>query len=303
MFTRRRPPRPLIALAAALLATSGCGPEPKTPPLVENGVDVRVIVEGAGRINLGPEVTCTNECVWSVPADRPVTITASGSGASVFVGWHGVCDVFPQSCERVFEDGDVAVATFAPHALRFRLIGDGEGLFRVTIAGVDTLCDEPCGIGLSDPLLVAITYEPLGTSGTTLGNWGGACADAILPNYCLVQVTGATDVSKRWFHPPVAHDDTFTMDTGASLEISAPGVLENDTDTPGDVLIAEPVAGRGVAHGSLTLRPDGGFTYTPDDGFEGTDRFVYRARDAFGNRSNVATVTILVRAPDGISVP
>ena len=284
--------RSLLALGAVLLATGGCGPETSEPPILDDGVDVRIVVQGQGRVGWGPEFACFDDCVWSLPADEPVTLTASGAEAYFFAGWSGACDPFPQACERVFEDGAVATVKFARHVLRFRPTGDGEGGFRINVDGVDTLCDAPCGIGLDRPLQVAITYDPQGTTGTVLGNWGGACTDASLPDYCLVRVTNGTDVSKRWTHPPVAFDDAYEMVWDTALDVPEPGVLANDTDTPGDVLTAELAPGQGVAHGSLTLRPDGGFTYTPDLGYSGTDAFGYRARDDFGNRSDVATVTI-----------
>ena len=44
----------------------------------------------------------------------------------------------------------------------------------------------------------------------------------------------------------------------------------------------------------MTLNANGSFTYTPTAGFSGTDSFTYNAKDAGGNPSNTATVTLTV---------
>jgi VCBS repeat-containing protein len=90
--------------------------------------------------------------------------------------------------------------------------------------------------------------------------------------------------------PPVAHDDSYTVQAGDVLHVAAPGVLANDTDVDGDTLQAALVSG--PAHGALTLNADGSFLYTPAAGFSGNDSFTYRASD--GILGDQATVTIQV---------
>jgi methionine-rich copper-binding protein CopC len=94
--------------------------------------------------------------------------------------------------------------------------------------------------------------------------------------------------------PPVAANDSYDVNEGATLSVAAPGVLGNDSDPGGLPLTA--VLGAGPSHGTLTFNADGSFTYTPTPGFSGTDSFTYTAHDAFQG-SNVATVTIHVHAP------
>ena len=89
---------------------------------------------------------------------------------------------------------------------------------------------------------------------------------------------------------PVAGDDLYNLDEDGTL--AAASVLANDTDPEGQALSATLVAG--VAHGTLTLNPDGSFLYTPGADFNGTDFFTYRASDG-KNPSNLATVTLNVR--------
>ena len=51
----------------------------------------------------------------------------------------------------------------------------------------------------------------------------------------------------------------------------------------------------GVSHGSLALRPDGGFLYTPATDYVGTDSFNYLAVKGLTNLG-VATVTVSMRS-------
>jgi hypothetical protein len=73
-------------------------------------------------------------------------------------------------------------------------------------------------------------------------------------------------------------------------------VLLNDAD-----LDLEPLTSRLVtptAHGTVTLRADGGFTYVPAPGYFGNDAFTYVAHDGLLD-SSPATVAIVVRPAPG----
>jgi VCBS repeat-containing protein len=94
---------------------------------------------------------------------------------------------------------------------------------------------------------------------------------------------------------PVTVDDVATVGEGGVLSVSVPGVLANDSDADGDTLAASLVTN--VAHGTLTLHPDGSFTYAPTPGLSGTDAFTYRAHDGVAY-SAPARVTITVTPPD-----
>lgn len=99
---------------------------------------------------------------------------------------------------------------------------------------------------------------------------------------------------------PIAVADSYSVDEDGELEISAPGVLSNDTDGDSDPLTAVLVSG--TAHGELTLNSDGSFTYTPDDNFNGTDSFSYKANDGSVDSTPVAvtiTVDAVNDAPEG----
>jgi VCBS repeat-containing protein len=93
---------------------------------------------------------------------------------------------------------------------------------------------------------------------------------------------------------PVAQNDAYTTPTNTALNVSAPGVLGNDSDVNNDPLTAVLVTNPG--HGSLTLNSNGSFAYTPAAGYHGTDTFTYEANDGTLN-SSPATVAITVNDP------
>jgi VCBS repeat-containing protein len=93
-------------------------------------------------------------------------------------------------------------------------------------------------------------------------------------------------------HSPVAYDDAYSTPLNTALTVPTSGiqgVLNNDTDADGDVLIAIQITG--PVNGTLTFQNNGAFVYTPTVGFTGSDSFIYKANDGLAD-SNVATVTI-----------
>jgi len=94
-------------------------------------------------------------------------------------------------------------------------------------------------------------------------------------------------------HAPVANPDSYTTSQNTTLNISLPGVLQNDSDPDGNTITAVWVSG--PSHGTLNMNPNGSFSYTPNSGYTGTDSFVYYATDGQLNSGN-ATVTITISA-------
>ncbi len=93
--------------------------------------------------------------------------------------------------------------------------------------------------------------------------------------------------------PPVAVNDTYSVNQDTTLTVIAPGVLGNDTDAETDGLSV--FASTPPANGSLTMNADGSFDYTPTAGYSGPDSFSYVATDGT-DQSNQAVVTITVNA-------
>ncbi|BAV04820.1 thrombospondin type 3 repeat family [Filimonas lacunae] len=92
---------------------------------------------------------------------------------------------------------------------------------------------------------------------------------------------------------PVAVNDAYNGMEDAPLQITAPGVLLNDKDADGDLLVAS--VATGPLHGSLTLNPDGSFTYTGNPDYNGIDSFTYSVCDP-GGLCATGTVVLSVAA-------
>ncbi|NQV23048.1 MAG: tandem-95 repeat protein, partial [Rhodopirellula sp.] len=90
---------------------------------------------------------------------------------------------------------------------------------------------------------------------------------------------------------PAAADNSYSVNAGAILNVTLPGILANDSDIDGDALTAVLLAG--PTNGTLTLNSDGSLTYTPAIGFSGSDSFTYKANDGTLD-SNAATVSVTV---------
>ncbi len=78
---------------------------------------------------------------------------------------------------------------------------------------------------------------------------------------------------------PILQNDFDTADINTTLNVTAPGVLENDTDADGNTLTVVQFIVNGItytagqtanfAQGSITLNADGSFTYNPTPGYTG----------------------------------
>jgi hypothetical protein len=89
----------------------------------------------------------------------------------------------------------------------------------------------------------------------------------------------------------LVRDDSYTVNQNATLNVSAPGILTNDTAVFTSTLTSSLISG--VSHGTLNLGTNGDFTYTPTTGYFGSDQFIYQANDG-QNSLGTATVTINV---------
>ena len=90
---------------------------------------------------------------------------------------------------------------------------------------------------------------------------------------------------------PLAAADSYSANAGVTRTISAPGVLNNDTDADGDALSAQLASG--PSHGTLALAANGGFSYLATSGYNGSDSFTYRATDGIAF-SSIAVVSLNV---------
>jgi hypothetical protein len=87
---------------------------------------------------------------------------------------------------------------------------------------------------------------------------------------------------------PTATNDAYSVKTGSTLTVVAPGVLTNDAGTTLTV-----VSNTAPTHGIVTQNANGSLTYTPTAGYSGPDSYTYTVNDASGQPAT-ATVNITV---------
>jgi VCBS repeat-containing protein len=143
------------------------------------------------------------------------------------------------------------------HAVSFTL--DADGSFAYVHDGSETTTD-------------SFTYRV--TNGSAISNVATV----------TITVTPVNDT-------PVATDGAYAIEEGGTLTISAPGVLEDDSD-PDDATLAA-ILVSGPAYAAFALNANGSFTYVHDGSETTSDTFTYTANDGSAD-SNVATVTITI---------
>ena len=105
----------------------------------------------------------------------------------------------------------------------------------------------------------------------------------------------STDNVVTYNSAAIANPDQYTLDEDTSLNVAAPGVLDNDTDAiAGDGLTAVLVSGPSHA-ASFALNADGSFSYTPVANYNGPDSFSYVANDGIVD-SNIAAVSLTINS-------
>ncbi len=140
----------------------------------------------------------------------------------------------------------------------------------------------------------AWSFAGLGAGSITIRQVVPAGSVATSGAFSATVVSGATLAASFGVRdlPPVTAADSYAVDAGGTLTVSAAqGVLANDNDPGAGALTATLV--NGPLHGTLTLGTDGGFVYRPTPGYSGSDSFLYAARDSAGNLTQaLAAITI-----------
>jgi len=95
---------------------------------------------------------------------------------------------------------------------------------------------------------------------------------------------------------PVAVNDTYTTTANTPLNVSAPGVLGNDTVNFSTISGYAATTTRG---GTVTLNGDGSFSYTPPSNVVSppTDTFTYTLTNVLGSSTGTVNITINPPAP------
>ena len=200
-----------------------------------------------------------------------VTVTVTGTNDAPVAG---------DDAAATSEDTPVSIAVLANDS-----DGDSASLTPVIVTG-------PIGGSLTVAADGSITYAPAanfnGTDSFTYRVSDGEAQSGLATVTITVQAVNDA---------PTAGADSFSVDEDATLHVTDPGVLGNDSDADGDSIGAMLVTG--PAHGGLTFNFDGSFSYTPEANYNGADSFTYRANDGTDD-SAVATVSLTIGAVNDV---
>ena len=157
----------------------------------------------------------------------------------------------------------------------------------------DTYADSAQYIAGSGPASGTLTFNSNGSfTYSPVSSFYGAASFQYIAVSASGQQSSAATVTINVISPaPVASGDSYMTYRNFTLNVSQPGVLQNDSNANA----AQYVTGTGPAHGSLTFNSSGSFTYVPATNYTGSDSFQYIAQNsATGQQSAAATVTIQV---------
>jgi len=178
---------------------------------------------------------------------------------------------------------DISIESQAPPATYTLTVNNGSG-------------DGTYAAGASVPVAATIP------TGQIFDKWlggGQSIADANSANTTVTMPANDLSITATFKqggvnHPPVANNDSYTVQSGQAFSVNtASGILSNDVDPDGDSLISGIV--NLPSHGTLNLLSDGSFSYTSNSGYVGLDKFTYQADDG-SLKSNTAAVTLTVTA-------
>ena len=94
--------------------------------------------------------------------------------------------------------------------------------------------------------------------------------------------------------PPVANNNAYSVNQGATLNEVAPGVMSNDSDPDSSPNPITAILVTGPSHASsFTLNANGSFNYVHNNDLALSDSFTYKVNDGLAD-SNVATVNITI---------
>ena len=248
-----------------------------TVSAVSQGAHGLVVVNGNGSVSYAPAANFFG-------SDSFTYTVSDGQGgtdnASVNVTINPVNDAPLANNDSAAANEDTSVTIAAPGVLANDQDVEGNPLSAVRVSG-------PANGFLTLNADGSFTYIPdqnfNGTDSFTYRSSDGAAQS----NLATVSIVIYPDNDA-----PVAANDNYKLNPGATLTMTAPGVLANDSDVEGGVLSASLV--NGPPNGSVTLNPNGSFDYTVNAGFSGTDSFTYRASDG-ATDSDTATVFLTIR--------
>jgi len=198
------------------------------PTVTKYALTVTKTGSGTGTVTSSPTgISCGTDCSETYNAGTSVTLTATPTTGSTFIGWSGACSG-TSTCTVSMNAAKTATATFALTQTQYTLIvtksGTGTGSVISSPAGIScgTDCSEAYNAGTS----VTLTATP--TTGSTFTGWSGACTGT---GACTVAMSAAKAVTATFTLTPVQYTLTVTKaGTGTGTVTSSPAGISCGTD-------------------------------------------------------------------------
>lgn len=228
-----------VTADAAITATFTRLRYPITVALAGNGLGT-VVSSPAG-------INCPGTCSATVDHGTTVTLNATPSGGSTFLGWSGACSG-TGACVITAMAATSVTATFAQNqSLVVTKAGAGTGTVTSSPAGIN--CGADCSEAYAPGTVVTLTATPTGAS--TFQGWsGGGCSGTA--STCMVTVTGALMVTAT-FGAPQCTLTVVKAGTGTGTVTSVPAGINCGTDCTETVACGTAITLTASAAGTSTF--------------------------------------------------
>ena len=198
-------------------------------------------------------IDCGTDCTENYAFNTVVTLNASFTSNTNFIGWGGACSGTATSCQVTMDQARTVTAEFAPR--QFPLVVTLSGNAGAAALVVSSPAGIDCGSDCSENYDVntIVTLTAVNSPGATFVGWTGtACGANGSSPTCEVRVSQATNVGAEFALPGV--DLTVnTVGTGSGRIVSTPAGI----DCPGTCTASFP------PNSTVNLEP----TPDPDSGF------------------------------------
>jgi hypothetical protein len=184
------------------------------------GYTLSVSVTGSGAVTSNPAgINCGSACSAGFATGASVTLTATPSTGSVFLGWTGACSG-TAACPLSMTAGKTVQAQFAPGSnstLSVTRSGSGSGTVTSVPAGIT--CGAQCSSGYAYGTSVTLTATP--GSGSHFAGWSGGCSGSATT--CTVSMIQARSVTATFNQGTQYGLTVFKSGTGSGPVTSNPG--------------------------------------------------------------------------------
>ncbi|MCA9578451.1 MAG: hypothetical protein KC668_23625 [Myxococcales bacterium] len=201
---------------------------------------------GMGTVTSAPTgIDCGASCSAVFAPGEEITLTATETAGSTFMGWSGDCTGTGMTCTLTMSAARSVTATFDVNTYMLSVARDGTGSGSVSSvpAAIDcgATCSAPYAHG-TNVVLIAAADE-----GSTFTGWAGACQGT--NTFCSVPITAAATATATFTR------DTYTLTaavTGAGKIVSGAGGIDcgsdcSETYAHGQMVTLNAIANDGAA--------------------------------------------------------